>query len=242
MKLFADDGKLYSRVKSDDKMIVLQDNIKTAENWAETWKMFFNRSKCHHFHVGKRETIPTYNMRGETGPVEIEKVEFEKALGVLIDGDLKFGEHIISKMNIANRNVGIIFRTLTYLDKEIFLNLHKTTVHPHLEFATQILSPLYKKDKIIIENVQKRATRLVKCISHMSYEESLKHLGLPTLEYRRARADMKQVYKIINQIDKVDISKLFTFAPHGATRGHSLKLFKPRAQLNARQQSFSNSD
>ena len=50
MKLFADDGKLFSRVKSDDKRIVLQDNI-TAENWAETWKMFFNKSKCYHLHV-----------------------------------------------------------------------------------------------------------------------------------------------------------------------------------------------
>ena len=123
MKLFADDGKLFSRVKSDDKRIVLQDNITTAENWAETWKMFFNKSKCHHLHVGKRDTISTCNMRGETGPVEIEKVEFEKDLGVIIDGDLKFREHIISKVNIANRNVGIIFRTFTYLDKEMFLNL-----------------------------------------------------------------------------------------------------------------------
>ena len=89
-------------------------------------------------------------------------------------------------------------------------------------------------------NVQRRTTRLVKCISHMSYEERLRHLGLPTLEYSRARTDMVQVYKIINQIDKVDISKLFTFAPHGATRGHSLKLFKPRARLNVRNQSFRN--
>ena len=70
--------------------------------------MFFNKSKCHHLHVGKRDTIPTYTMRGETGYVEIEKVEFEKDLGVKIDGDLKFREHIISKVNIANRNVGII--------------------------------------------------------------------------------------------------------------------------------------
>ena len=92
----------------------------------------------------------------------------------------------------------------------MFLNLYKTMVHPHLEYATQIWSPLYKKDEIIIENIQRRATRLVKYISHMSYEERLKNLGLPMLEYCRARADMVQVYKIINQIDKVDISKLFT--------------------------------
>ena len=74
MELFVDDGKLLSRVKSDEKRIVLQDNITTAEKWAKTWKMFFNKSKCHHLHVGKRDTIPAYNMRGETGHAEIEKV------------------------------------------------------------------------------------------------------------------------------------------------------------------------
>ena len=69
-----------------------------------------------------------------------------------MDGDLKFREHITSKVNIANRNVGIIFTTVTYLDKEMFLNLYKTMVRrPHLEYATQIWSPLYKKDEIIIE-------------------------------------------------------------------------------------------
>ena len=41
---------------------------------------------------------------------------------------------------------------------------------------------------------------LLKCISHRSYEEILKHLGLPTLEYRRARTDLVQVYKIIKVI------------------------------------------
>ena len=36
------------------------------------------------------------------------------------------------------------------------------------------------------------------------------------------------------------MSKLFTFASHGATRGYSLKLIKPRARLNVRQQRLSN--
>ena len=46
-----------------------------------------------------------------------------------------------------------------------------------------------KKDKIAIENVQHRATKLVKSTSHMSYSERLQILGLPSLEYRRERAD-----------------------------------------------------
>ena len=57
-------------------------------------------------------------------------------------------------------------------------------VRPHIEYATQVWSPQYKKDKITLENVQRRTTHLVKCIIHLSYSERLKTLGLPTLEHR----------------------------------------------------------
>ena len=54
------------------------------------------------------------------------------------------------------------------------------------------------------ENVQKRATKLVKCVSHLPYSERLRALGLPTLVYRRERADVTQVYKILHDMDKMD--------------------------------------
>ena len=65
-------------------------------------------------------------------------------------------------------------------------------------------------------------------------------LGLPTLEYRRDRADQIQVYKILHNIDKVDKEKLFTMSKYTRTRGHPLKLFKCRARLNVRKNCFSN--
>ena len=49
---------------------------------------------------------------------------------------------------------------------------------------------------------KRRATKLVKSISHLPYSERLKSLGLPSLEYRRGRAGVVEVYKIMNQIDK----------------------------------------
>ena len=58
------------------------------------------------------------------------KVDSGKDLGVIIDKNLNFREHITSKINIANRNVGIIFRTFTYLDPEMFRNLYKSLVRP----------------------------------------------------------------------------------------------------------------
>ena len=72
------------------------------------------------------------------------KVDIEKDLDVTVDKSLKLTEHIDNKVKLANRNLGLIFRTFTFLDKEIFLNLYKSLVRPHLEYAASVWSPVYK--------------------------------------------------------------------------------------------------
>ena len=178
-------------------------------------------------------------MSSESGIVPIEKVKEEKDLGVMIDSKLNFRQHISKKVSKANRNLEIIHRTFTYLSQEMFLSLYKAMVGPHLEYVSVIWSPLYKKDKITLENTQRRATRLVLSLKGKTYSDRLKHLGLPTLKYRRERADMVEVYKILNNTDLVNKDKLFKMATYQATRGHSLKLFKRRSRVNVRANSFS---
>ena len=96
-----------------------------------------------------------------------------------------WAEMISYQIKVANRNLGLIFRTFTYIDKDIFLNLFKSIVRPHIEYASSVWSPVFKKDMIALENVQRRATKLVKSIAHLSYSDRLRKLGLPSLEYRR---------------------------------------------------------
>ena len=149
----------------------------------------------------------TYTMDSGQGVVEIEKVTSEKDLGVIVDQALNFSEHISTKVSKANRNQGISFRIFTYMDKEMFLNLYKSIVRPHLEYAVTVCSPLYKKKIIVIENVQRRATKLLSSIRHLSYQERLINLGHQLLEYRRERADLIEVYKIMNNIDQIQKKK-----------------------------------
>ena len=145
-----------------------------------------------------------------------------------MDQALKFSEHISTKINNANRNLGIVFRTFTYMDKEMFLNLYKSIVRPHLEYAATVCTPLFKKDMIAVENVQRRATKLVSTISHLTYQERLNCLGLQSLEYRRKRVDLVEVFKIMNDIDDVGKEKFFTVSTYTTTRGHSLSLQKKK--------------
>ena len=100
-------------------------------------------------HIVSHDLNKTYTMKKGQELIPVEKVDSEKDLGVIIDKDLKFTEHINSKIKVANRNVGLIFRTFTYLDKDMFLNLYKSLVRPQLKYASPVWSPVYKKkDKI----------------------------------------------------------------------------------------------
>ena len=74
----------------------------------------------------------------------------------------------------------------------------------------------------------------------LTYPERFKKLGLPSLEYRRERSDLIQIYKILNGIDKVEKDKLFTMATYQATRDNPMKIYKERPRLNVRANSFSN--
>ena len=90
-----------------------------------------------------------------------------------------------------------------------------------------------KKDIELLEGVQRRATRMVKSPGDLTYEDRLKALRLMTLEKRRLRADLIEVFRIFKGFDKIEATKLFKINS-GGTRGHELKLNKPRCRLDYR--------
>ena len=162
----------------------------------------------------------------------------EKHLGIIVDNKLKFSQHISSKVKKAHQMLGIIRRSFSHLDKDMLLVLYKSLVRPHLEYGSSVWSTINKKEDLLLENVQKRATKLIPSLKNEDYPQRLKELGLPTLQYRRLRADMVETYKILNNIDKVNIHKLFHFHQTN-TRGHNQKFFKCHCRLNIRKYFFS---
>ena len=107
-----------------------------------------------------------------------------------------------------------------------------------LEYGTPVWSPFLMKDIRKIKSIQRRATKLVPNISNLSYESRLLELGLPTLEYRRDRYDMLQVYKALHNTDDIKWHDMFSLVTN-QTRGHSLKLSKKRSNSTQRLHSFS---
>ena len=135
--------------------------------------------------------------------------------------------------------LGIIRNSFLHLDKESFMCLYKAMVRPHLEYANQVWAPRYQRQIDALENVQRRATRLIPGLKHLSYEDRLKYLKLPTLTYRRLRGELIEVYKIFTSKYDPDVCKnLIKLRQGSKTRGNSYKIFKEHCYKNLRKNSF----
>jgi len=93
-------------------------------------------------------------------------------------------------------------------------------VRSHLKYANCIWSPYTVHDKNNVEKLQRRATKLLKDVKHLSYVERLKYLSLPTLQYRRFRGDMIMVNKLLSGIFDSNIACQLVKPTNFVTRGH----------------------
>jgi len=155
-----------------------------------------------------------------------------------MSSDLKSTDHCSLAYNKASRMLGMMGRTTKSRNPEILLSIYKSIVRPHLEYCTPVWSPHYRKDKELLERVHHRFTRMFSHLRHLEYEERLNIFGLWSLEERRNRADLLEVYKMALGKSANLLQDLFTMDNKGKTRGHSLKLIKKYSKGNTRHYFF----
>jgi hypothetical protein len=226
--LFADDTKIFNKVSSIDDATALQKDIDALNRWSDMWLLRFNTDKCHVLTMGKFHNI-THTHRYTLYGDELEHVFEEKDLGVIIDMELTFEEHIATKVKKANGIMGLIRRSFSFLDGETFKKLYTSFVRPHLEYANPVWSPHLRKHIKMLESVQERATKSVDGLKNLGYSERLKKLELPTLQHRRQRGDMIQVWKHFNSYDRSTLSSSFRPIPR-VIRKHPFQLTRNRAK------------
>jgi ribonuclease P/MRP protein subunit RPP40 len=212
----------------------LREDLAKLVIWSKEWLMLFNVDKCKVMHVGYNNPKAEYKM--EEGV--LQRICEEMDLGIIVQDNLKCAGQCAKVVKTANRVMGMIKRTFGNFSRSIIVKLYKSLIRPPLEYAIQAWWPHLKKDIDLIESVQRRVTRLVVGSKGKEYEDRLQMLGLKTLETRRIRGDLIEVFKILRGIDNVD-ERLFFSKAISNTRGHDLKLYKHSCRLDCRKYCFS---
>jgi hypothetical protein len=226
---YADDFKIWS-----EDSVGLQHAIDQCVEWTTSHGLPINSDKTVHVPFNCRDP-PTFYLNINDVHSPITTLQSHKDLGVWLTSSLSSSLMCSETAKKAQRILNFLRRTFPHVTSSMFLQLYSSFVRPHLEYCSIAWLPLLKKDKLLLEQVQRRATKSVRSLRLLSYPDRLTALNLFSLEYRRLRGCMIFTYKLF-QTGMQD--RHFTVS-ESCLRGHSKKLFVERANTRLRQSFFS---
>ena len=177
--IFADDSKLFKIIEKPSDKFSFQQDLTQLSIWSDTWEVCLSIPKCKALNISRKKT-PTkreYHLNGWHNCHQ-------------------YSQHIKLISSKANRTLGLNGRVCRDInDSDIKKLLYYSIVRPQLEYACGLWSPYTSKDKLLLENVQRRATKFILNYPRdMSYRDRLLKLSLLPLEYRREMKDLVLIF------------------------------------------------
>lgn len=204
IQLFADDVKIYRKIRSHEDSRTLQKDADTIFDWCMRNGLELNINKCNSMTFTRKSQALThqfvYTLNGSTLP----KVNSCRDLGVTFDSKLTFEQHYKNLTSRAYKLLGFISRSLNkFRQMSTYMTLYNTYIRSIVEYCSAIWNPHYDIYIHNIERIQKRFTRMIYRKFHYPYEEynkRLVRLEMNSLENRRLMMDEIILFKINNDL------------------------------------------
>ncbi len=168
---------------------------------------------------------------------ELEVVTTVRDLGVTVSEVLTWYPHVSKIVAKASRCAQAILKSFNYVNLQLLARAFTVYLRPILEAASSVWSPHFKRDKMLLESVQRTYSRRIfqKCgLMQASYEERLDFLGWSTLEHRRNRADLTLMFRILKGF-AIGAEALYTSHENvRSLRGNSTRLAGAHSRLDVR--------
>ena len=222
--MYCDDVKIVAPVTRDSSgrwSSDIQEDLVELSSWAQTMEMSFSLDKCSVMHLGESNPRLQYEISNKWGEyMQIKASHTKRDLGVYVDDELSFDEHCQKTAVDVLRRIEVMKSKFTYLTSEVFSHIYCQDIRGKLEYASCVYSPNSKRACDLLENIQRHAVNAVNDLDNCTYTERLKKIGIPTLQYRRKRADLIMFYKYF--VNKNGLRRQFKLSRQGHSRAVQL--------------------
>jgi len=211
IRLFADDTKMSAKIKTEEDIEKLQQDLEKVYNWAEENLMEFNEGKLEQMSHGYTENVREGRYKTKTGK-EIKPKKTVKDLGVL-SKNISFKEHINDVVQSCKVMIGLLLRSFETREKKEMMIMYNSYIRSKLEHASLVWNPMGKEEIDKIEGIQRNFTSKIKGMEDLDYHQRLKKLDMYSLERRRER------FLIINSWEQLEDEKRNVLSLKSGTNG-----------------------
>uniref|UniRef100_A0A1X7TU66 Reverse transcriptase domain-containing protein n=1 Tax=Amphimedon queenslandica TaxID=400682 RepID=A0A1X7TU66_AMPQE len=179
--LFADDTKVSHTICSPADCSALQADLDSLTQWSHDSKLSFNSKKCYSIRFDTTGT--DFNSQYKLCGHSIHQVNSCRDLGIIISDSLSWSLHYRSISSKAYGQMSLIRRTFSTSSIKVRKLLYISLVRSKLVYGSQLWRPMYIKDIVILERIQRRATRFITNDYVSNYRDRLLSLRMLPLMY-----------------------------------------------------------
>ena len=199
--VYIDDTKSIKKIHNEDDVEKLQEYISKLHDWGKRNNMEFNNKKFVVLRYGKNIEIKenTSYFSGETDEI-IEEKESTRDLGIIMQNDASFNEHIEKICKKVRQKSGWMFRSFYNRQGWFLRHMWNSLIQPHIDYCSQLWAPEEGGELQKIEKLLKDYTAKIPEVSKMTYWERLKKLKMNSQQRRSERYKIIYVWKTLENL------------------------------------------
>ena len=203
----------------------LEHDCLLAMDWFDNNYMKLNEDKCHFLIAGFKHEHIFVNL----GDTRIWESNEEKLLGVTIDKEMKFNEHISTLCKKVNRKISALSRVSRYMSTEKRRVLFKSFIESQFGYCPLVWMFHNRDLEYKINTLHERALRIVYNDDNLSFSELLRLDNSFTIHHRNIQNLVIEVYKCIHGLSPSFMNDIFV---NSAYDGPDLRTEKQFYQPN----------
>ena len=145
-----------------------------------------------------------------------------KLLGIEIDNKLKFEKHIFNICRKASNQLNAICRLETFMGLKEKESLINTVVHSNFNYGCLIWHFSSKKSQNKVEKINEMSLKFLLNYYLISYAELLEKSTLVSMETKRLRMMVYEIFKTLNNLNPVFMKDIFHYSPNVTHEKHNL--------------------